>query len=201
MPQPTQYEEDEYWQGKINELGRTRLDTLRDSASKWTALITALLGIFAVVAFTGALPTLDKLDTDVAVGVKIVVLIALVCAVVATVLLAAASGNLFPASLAAPSPGQLKDNYDERADTAAKELKWGRWFGVAAALLVVVGSAVIFVLGEASTSKSPPTVVTVVNGKAICGKLGGAPHGPLKVSDVDLSSGVTDVVVVDACPG
>lgn len=200
MPQPTQYEEDEYWQLKINDLGRGRLATVRDSASKWAALISALLGIFAVVAFTGALPTLDKLDSDLAPGIKALVVVALVLAVSATALLACASGDLFPTTLVAPSPGQLKDVFDDEADRAKTFLKWGRRFGMTAALLVVVGSALIFVVGEASTAKTPPTVLAVVNGKAICGKLDKT-AGALRVDDTDLSSGVTSFVVVDTCPG
>ncbi len=54
--------EDEYWAAKLTEARRGQLDTVRKAATNWSALFTAVLGVFTAVTFASGVPGLDELE-------------------------------------------------------------------------------------------------------------------------------------------
>src|SRR5262245_39293504 len=87
-------EEWDYWDAKATELRRTQLKNVQSSATKWSALLAALLGVFGTVAFAGGLTTLDKLHDPWSTIVKVLTTAAAATAIAGIVLLAKAAGGL-----------------------------------------------------------------------------------------------------------
>jgi hypothetical protein len=158
-----------YWQGKLDELDRTQLDTVRATAAKWQGTISTLLGVFGTVAFVTGANTIEKLAPDDADTARFAV----------TAAAALALGAVLSATYAAQGLPRRHKNPDwpwlekQSREQAGKALTWLRVSQVLAILavgLVVVGSVVVLWSSPAKQAAPPANaLVRVADGSVRCG--------------------------------
>jgi hypothetical protein len=188
----------EYWDGKLTELERGQLDAVANSATAWSALLGALLGVFGLVAFAGGLTSLDKLPPPWSGWIKIVTVVAAVLLSVATVAAAAASQKLAPKSRAGMTWQELESLTTTRASTGLVWLRVAKIAGSLAVGFVLAGSAVVIFV-EPDDPAGVPTVVAVIDGKPVCGELTARADGRLAAGKVLLER-VESITIVAMCP-
>lgn len=189
--------DEEYWTEKALTDRRTQLATVRAAAASWKTLFSAAVGVFSTAAFAGGLPTLAKLPEPWQVIVKGATLIAVLAMLGATVFSGMASGAGLRVSSDQSWQG-TQAAHKRAAERAVQRLRTAKLCGAVAAALVLAGSAVIFWVGEAAPKPQPPTVVAVVDGTAVCGKLATS-GGALAAGTVPLTK-VDSLMIVAACP-
>jgi hypothetical protein len=90
-----------------------------------------------------------------------------------------------------------------RSFSKAKHCLWflriGQAFGVAAVIVVLTGSLIVFLTPNKDAPSEPTTVIAVTDQGVRCGKVGGSAEA-LTVADQPLAA-MPAVTVVDACPG
>ncbi|MEA2498870.1 MAG: hypothetical protein QOH26_1275 [Actinomycetota bacterium] len=191
-------EEWAYWDGKATELRRNQLETIRNAAAKWAALLTAFLGVFGTVAFAGGLTTVDKLDAGFALVAQILTTAAAIVALAGIYCFSRAGGGLSWSVVPGLSATSLRESRTTGSKDSIRWLTWGKSFSSATAILVLGGSLLVLWAGEGSAPPKPVSVVEVVNGQLYCGTLkddgetvtiGGAPTGE-----------VQGVITVSVCP-
>jgi hypothetical protein len=189
--------EAEFSKGKARDAVHEQLDTVRASATAWSAVTTVVLGIFGTVAFAGGLPTLDKVEKSWQTPLKWVTVIVLMLFLASTIMAAyAANGWTFTTNNTAWKA--VRDSTTGDAQTARTWLTRSLIAGGAAAFIVIVGSCLLLFKGEATAAPAPPTVVAVIDGTAVCGPLTTA-SGRLTVGTQPLTE-VDSLVIVEACP-
>jgi len=189
--------EDDFWKQKVREAQHTQLDAVRKSAAGWTALFTAVLGVFGAVTFTGGLTGVSDMSVGWKLVVRLLITAAALLALIATVLTGLAA-NTFPRAESDTSFQAFRDQTKRDAEKARSLLMAGMGFAAGAAVVVVGGSAASLWADKENTPKKPPTVVTIIDGEARCGALN-LNGDELRVGSARLEN-VTSVVVVDACP-
>jgi hypothetical protein len=187
----------EYWTDKLKELERGQLETVANAATAWSALLGALLGTFGIVAFAGGLTSLDKLPAPTSEVVKWMTVAAAVLLALATIAAAVASQKLAPRERPGMSWQKLESESKKRAKTGLNWLLAAKVMGTVLAVIVLVGSALVIIVGE-DPSSNPPTVIAIVDGHAVCGELE-EQDSVLKVGGVELAGSVT-LTVVNKCP-
>lgn len=130
-------DEADFYEARLDELRRGQLKTVQASAGRWSALMTAVLGVFGTVAFAGGLTTIDDLAEPFDAIAKAVTTLAAAAAVVAVVYLARASGGLRLDDLAFPNGRTLMNREAELTAAARTWLRTGRWFAAATGALVL----------------------------------------------------------------
>ena len=193
-------EEWTYWDTKATELRRTQLATVQTAATKWAALLTALLGVFGAVAFAGGLTTIDKLGSPYAIIAKLLTTLAAIAAILAVYLFAQAAGGLTPRVAHGIGAASVRQMNTVASRNVMKTLKWGKRFAVSAAVLVLGGSALVLWVGDKTVSVVPPAMVAVVDGRLICGELTKQPDGTVLVGDHRITRSITQIVSVGKCP-
>jgi hypothetical protein len=198
-----------YWQEQFEKLQREQLQTVQTAAGNWAKVVAGLLGLFAAVAFAGGLTTLDKLPqdrnlsltpADTLVGdIKFMAVVAFGLFVVATVLVTLAAGGIFPRTRHSDSGTQLRNRSFSKAKHCLWFLRIGQAFGVAAVIVVLTGSLIVFLTPNKDAPSEPPTVIAVTDQGVRCGKVGGSAEA-LTVADQPLAA-MPAITVVDACPG
>lgn len=195
----TPEEEWTYWDTKATELRRTQLGTVQASATKWSALMTALLGVFGTVAFAGGLTTIDKLGHPWDRVAKILTTAAAASAVLAIVALALAAGGLLVSRGPGLTATSVRDRQTTQLQRGLKRLHVGRLCAVLDAALVIAGSTIVLWAGEAKSTSSSGTFLAVVDGKAVCGPLTKDANGALVIGGATLKK-VTQLVPTSSCP-
>lgn len=190
--------EDEYWEERLVDLTRQGLDTTRKAAAGWAALLGGVLGVYGTVAFAGGLTSLDRLAAPFDDVTKLATVAAVVALVIATIYAAKASQSTSASAETPLTWIQLRDRSNAAANSSVKNLRISKIAGVIAASIVLLGSTAVLLMGEAQKPSEPPTVLAVVGGDAVCGKLDRA-GGALRVDGVELSD-VSDLLVVTTCP-
>lgn len=194
-------EEWEYWDKKATELRRGELSTVESSATKWSALMAALLGVFGTVAFAGGLTTLDKLGKPWSTLAKGLTSAAAISALAAIILLSLAAGGLLVTKQPGFTPNRLRERFATGASTSLRWLRCGQLAALLAGLLVLSGSAIVLWVEPKSEDPIPPSLVGIVDGTAVCGKLAKSADGKkLMIGTTEVTTGVTNLVPVDACP-
>jgi hypothetical protein len=191
-------EEWEYWDKKATELRRGQLTTVQTSATKWSALLAALLGVFSAVAFAGGLTTIDKLPDLWAPIVRGITTLAVLTDIGGIAALSMAAGGLLVARRSGLTATSVQEMYTAGTGTALRWLTTGRVFALVTAVLVLAGSGIVLWAPERSDPPKAPNVLVVVNGHAVCGRLSGTP-GAWKVGDEPLSGQITSMTVVASC--
>jgi MFS family permease len=146
-------EEWAYWDEKATELRRTQLATVQTSATKWSALMVTLLGVFGTVAFAGGLTSIDKLKDPFPLIVKVATTAAAVALAFATYFFTRAGGGLKIREMAGISASTVRDINTTGAGESLEKLKWGRRAAVVAGLLVFGGSALFCGWGKRTTRR------------------------------------------------
>ena len=191
--------DEEFWTKKLAEGRQGQLEAVRKAAAMWSALFSAILAAFGTVSFAGGLPELGELHPVLQWPVKIATLLAAGMMVRATILASRASGNFVERSNA-NSWQSLQRATNAQAETAAAHLTSAKKYGAATAGIALLGTAVIFLAGEATAPAEPaPEVIAVINGAAVCGQLNLA-GGRLSVDSKSLTGAVSFLAVVDSCP-
>jgi hypothetical protein len=167
-----------YWQAKLDDLGRTELDTVRSTAAKWQGTISTLLGIFGTVAFVSGNQTIDKLSASAATATKWAVTVAVVLAVGA-VLTATYAAQGIPRQRVAPDWLWLETQSGKQARRALVALRCSQGLALAAVFVVVAGSLLVLWNTESKTASQPTSaLVRLANGSVVCGSIVGQ-HGVL----------------------
>ena len=190
--------EDEYWAAKLTEARHGQLDTVRRAATNWSALFTAVLGVFSAVTFATGLPGLDELEDGPRLIVQCAIGVAAVAALAAT-LLAGWAANSIPKVSSDLSIASFQRTTKETAVSALNHLKWSLRCGAVAAVVVVAGSFFLLFAGKSAKPESVTKVISVVDGRAYCGAPKAAADGSLTVGNVPLSR-ATSITVVSVCP-
>lgn len=185
----------EFWKQQVQTRNRDQLTTVTKAATAWSALFAGVLAVFGTVAFAGGLTAVDRVEAPWGSVAKAVTLVAVVLALVATVLAGLASGASVSVTNDNTWDGQ-RDWVKSQATRAFTRLRLAKRFGGAAGALLLVGSTVVLLAGEAVPSV--PTVVVVVDGRAVCGPLTSTGAG-LAVGGTALAK-VSSLTVVAACP-
>lgn len=185
-----------YYEDRLDELRRGQLKTVQTSAGRWSALMTAVLGVFGTVAFAGGLSTVDQLAAPYDVIAKAVTTLAAATAVTAVVFLARAAGGLRLDDLVFPSGRTLMNREARLAVEARTRLRTGQRFAVATGALVLAGSGLV--LWCPTAAPGPPQLLVRFPDGAVCG----APAwvgGQLTVAGRALRDAL-ETVPVTACP-
>ena len=196
---------DEYWQTKAEELGRTSLDTVRASATASATATTALIGVVSTVAVVKGPDSLDKLSDPWGPVVAVLISLAAVTAF-ASVGLTAWAGRGALVKVAALTGPMLEQWTRDRADAAVRGLRRGQLAGLLAAVLVLAAGLVAVLAGELSPAGDPTYLVRTNAGAVECGQLSRRDGGRLVLSDdsgkalLGLDSGVASVTAVASCP-
>jgi hypothetical protein len=131
--------------------------------------------------------------------IKVMVIVALVLALIAMILITLAADDILPRTRPGDSPTKLRDRTLRRAGTALTLLRAGQVVGVAAGVVVLVGSVIILVTPEKDKVSTPPTVVALTDAGLVCGELEGAADA-LEVGGHPVVE-EAQLVIVEACPG
>lgn len=191
-------DEVEYWKQQVLTRNRDQLTTVSKAATGWSALFAGVLAVFGTVAYAGGLTAVDRVDDPWSGVVKAATLLAVVLALAATVLAGLAAGASVSVTNDSTWDGQ-RDWVKSQAVLAYGRLRLAKRFGSAAGAVLLFGSTVVLLAGEAAPSlPSVPTVVVVVDGRAVCGPLTATDAG-LAVDGAGLTK-VSSVTVVEACP-
>jgi hypothetical protein len=192
----TEEQEWKYWDDEATKLRRSQLKTVQTSATKWSALLTALLGVFGTVAFAGGLSSIDELKSPWATTAKIITTVAAGLAVIAIVCMSYAAGGLRLTAI-----GSLGGPFLKRRSTALTHkslilLNLGRICAVLSAAAVLAGS---FMVLWAPTADAPASrVIARFQNASYCGR-------PTKVAN-ELQLGgrklseAVEIIPIAACP-
>ena len=188
----------EYWEGKVAEIRRGQVATVRSSATRWAALLTALLGVFSAVAFAGGLNTIDKLDEPWATVVKLLTSVAAGTAVLSIVLLNIVAGGLrLQLQKSALTALQLAEEETQPTSRMLSQLWWGRILAVVTAAFVLGGS--ILVLWAPPAAAPVQALFARFSDGSECGKPTVAESGELMLGRHNLTSAV-EILTVAKCP-
>jgi hypothetical protein len=194
----TAEQEWEYWDKQATDLRRSQLKTVQTSATKWSTLLTALLGVFGTVAFAGGLSSLDDLEPPWAGVAKSMTTIAAGLAIVAIVCLSYAAGGLRLTAVSALSGPLLKRRNTDLAGSSLALLDLGRLCAVLAGLAVLAGS--FMVLWAPTSEPRASRVIARFDDVSYCGRPTKAPiDNDLLIGGRKLSE-ATEIISVAACP-
>jgi hypothetical protein len=191
----THADEIAYWESRVEQLRRGQLKAVQASATKWSALMAGLLGVFGTVAFAGGLTTVDKLPSPADLIVKAITTLAAVTAVLGISFLARAAGGLTLTDMALPNGKDLQAREQELVGKARGNVSRGRILALVTAGLVLAGSVVV--LWTPEEESDPKYLVRFTDG-ASCGTLD-QQRGRLLRNGRDLREAV-EVIPVTACP-
>ncbi|HMM95198.1 MAG TPA: hypothetical protein PKA89_09195 [Phycicoccus sp.] len=190
--------EDQYWAGKLTDARHGQLDTVRKAATSWSALFTAVLGVFSAVTFATGLPGIDDLDETPRVVVLASIGVAALATLAATIL-AGLAANSVPRVTSDLSIASFQKDTKETAKRALNLLKFSMISGCIAAVVVVGGSIIMLFSDSFAKAPSPTLLISVVGGKAYCGAPTVGTDGTLEVNGVPLSQ-ASSITVVSSCP-
>lgn len=191
--------EEEYWTQVVLDRDRKQLENVQKAATTWSALLAAVLGVLSTAAFAGGITSLDKLGEPWATVAKVSTLLAAVCLLFSVVYASKASGTTKTGLVPHEGWTDARMKAPGRATAAADNLNYAKFFGGAAAVIILTGSTIAFVAGEKEAAPDKvPKVVAVVDGSAVCGQLK-ADGSSLKAGDTTLTS-VQSITIVTACP-
>jgi hypothetical protein len=191
----TYAEEIAAYEARLDTLRRGQLKAVQSTATKWSALMGALLGVFGTVAFAGGLTTVDKLPSPADYIVKGLTTAAAIGAVLAVWFLTRAAGGLHLTDLEQPNGRTLMAREAKLIKDSRAGLRIGKAFALATAGLVLAGSIVVLWTPE----KSPdPKFLARFGDGATCGTLHRT-GAKLTVGGRDVHD-AAEIVPVAACP-
>jgi hypothetical protein len=160
-----------YWQGKLDDLSRTELDTVRSTAAKWQGTISTLLGIFGTVAFVSGNQTIEKLSPSAATATKVAVTAAVLLAIGA-VLTATYAAQGIPRQRKTADWVWLETQSGTQSGRALVALRCSQGLALAAVFVVVAGSLlVLWNSGPKIASQSTSALVRTADGALVCGSI------------------------------
>jgi hypothetical protein len=188
--------DEDYWTEKVTELQRGQLDTVRKSATAWSALFSSLLGVFGLVAFSGGLKEIDELAPDLTWVIKLVTTLAALGLAIATFFAAKAAGSLLITATNDTTWEALRNTTINQANSAKNDLIVAKISGLVAIVFVLAGSGVA-IWGPSAETPAPTVVVDTPEG-VVCGDLSRSDNGGVTVDGKELES-VASLSVVSKC--
>lgn len=185
----------DYWSAQVLNARRSQLDTVKKAATGWSALLTAVLGVFGTATFVTGLPGLDDIGAGWAKILRIGVLVVAILLLVSIVLGGIAS-NSWPRISDNLTADSLRSSTKSAAVAARILLRISLIVGGVAALLLVSGSAVVLFLPK---MQSPQQLFLVTTAdRSTCGPLATA-SGVISVGGQDVV-GAKTIQLVSSCP-
>jgi hypothetical protein len=197
--------DDRRWESEAQDAVHKQLTDVRTAATAWGKAISALLGVFTVVAFIKGPETFNGVKGKEATAAALLVLLAAVLAAGA-VLLAALAEQGVPRKLKRFAGWELRHQTQVRAQTAAVQLAWSRILGVGAAIVVLASIGITWIAAQRDASKSEASQKALVvsdSGVVQCGTLVKQGSGlALKLADgtASTAAGARQVIKVSSCP-
>jgi hypothetical protein len=194
----------DYWENRATELSRTSLETVRASATAWTATTTTLMGVFGTVAIIKGPQSLSELGDFI--RVVVVTLLVLAAALAVISILATARAGRGPTKRYAPLNGlRLAKWTKETTRKSRKALLVGQITGMTAAILILSAGVVATVAAARPDKKGDVFLVRTTAGAVQCGVLRRSGAKLELVDDkgavvLDLGSGVADIRATTSCP-
>jgi hypothetical protein len=190
------------WEKKAEELEFEALANVRAGAEKWAASLGAVLGLTATVLVVKGREDISELSDRTQVAVGLILAVALVLAVIATVLAAyAAQGT--PKDLKWPSGPKLREWERNEALTAKGQLATSRVVTLVAVVAIATAAGLTWFGPEAPSSGST-VLLAPESGIPLCGALVNGEQGlELEVEKVAraLPPGpYSSVLGVERCP-
>lgn len=190
------------WEKRAEELEFEALGKVRGAAEKWVATLSGLFALVGTILLVKGPDEVAELPDGAQRLIGILLAIAFILAVVATVFAAyAAQGT--PERLERPSGTALRRQERESAETAKTRLSRSRFITLVAVFLVASAVAAAWVWPAPENSGSS-VIFTPVNGTPLCGALVNDQSGlAIEVDKMrtPLPDGPYDnVVPVDDCP-
>lgn len=189
-------DEVQFWKQQVLTRNRDQLTSVSRAATAWSAVFTAVLGVFSTVSFAGGFSSIDHLAAPWSGPVKAATVVAVVLALAATVLAGSASGTSVSVTDDSTWDGQ-RAWVKTQAMTAYQRLRLAKRVGAGAGAVLLFTAMVVLLAGK--TDPAPPTVIAVVGGRAVCGPLASGEGGVLSVAGTALVK-VTSLTVVPTCP-
>jgi hypothetical protein len=194
----------DYWEEQAEELSRTSLKRIRETATAWAATITALLGIFGTVAIIQGPDTIADFSGGTQTFLIVIIAIAVGLAISAVITTELAAQGV-PKKLRPLTGRKLARWHVDESDRAATLLAWGRDLAIAAAALIFVAGVVAMAATALKPGTDPVMLVRTADGRIECGSLG-REGGTLVLRGtedeqlLDLSSDIAEATFVDDCP-
>jgi hypothetical protein len=193
------------WEQKLEDEQFNALQTVRGVAEKWTASLGAIIGLASAVLIVKGREDIGELALGFQIVVAVLLLLAFVGALAATVLAAyAAQGT--PTELKWPTAEKVRDAEHAAAMKAKGRLRKSRELALVVACLMAIAVAFTW-FGETKDESPSPSVLFTESGGALeCGTLGRSDDGALQVTSgkekaVPFAPGEgSAVVVVPSCP-
>jgi len=167
------------WDRDAGEIEREQLAQVRGVAAKWSATVTAVLGVFGVAALVEGAEEIRKLETWAGAVIALLGLLAAVAGLVALVATGLAARGL-PRHFDYVSGASLRLEARREARSALARVRRGVWATVIAALLVIAAFGLLL-----SAPEKPDEVeslrVETRSGTVLCGKQRDALPGQVAV--------------------
>lgn len=190
------------WEKKAEELEFEALPAVRGAAEKWSATLTAILGLVSTVLVVKGAEDVTKLSSESKAIIGVLLGLALAAAFYAAYQAAKAAQGT-PANLAWPSGPGLRRWEREQAKSAKEKLLESRAATGVAVLLMAAAIALAW-FGNQAESSGSAVLMTSDAGKPLCGSLVNGPDGlemETGSKKVTLPKGPYDTVTqVDGCP-
>lgn len=191
-------EEDDFWTGKILEAQQNQLETVRKAGTAWSALFTAVLGVFITVTFASGLTGLNGLSEPVQTICRVGVVIAAIAIFIAATL-AGSVANSNPRLTNDLTIDSYRADSKSRAIRALNRLHLSMLFGVLAAVVIISNSLIVLFAHKAESENTPLSAVVVMKGEAYCGVLMTTSDGSLAIGKMPVK-GATSLTIVERCP-
>jgi hypothetical protein len=197
--------DDRRWDQEAEDLRHTSLEKLKTSAEAWEKSVSALLGVFSVVAFVKGPATFEDLGTASGIAVAALVLFAAAFAV-AAIACAAVAAQGIPTWQERLDGAVLRSSVEQSARRGVKLMWASRITAIVAALLVLAATSVAWLSQVGGGAPSPPSLLVVQgSGALLCGEMIAGPNARLSISATGKPPGVVvegarSVTPVDACP-
>jgi hypothetical protein len=197
--------DDRRWDQEAEDLRHTSLEKLKASAEAWEKSVSALLGIFSVVAFIKGPATFEDLGTASGIAVATLVLLGAACAV-AAIACAAVAAQGIPTWQERLDGAVLRRRVEQSARRGATLLWASRITAIVAALLVLAATSVAWLSQVGGGDRSPPSLLVLQgSGALLCGDMIVGQDARLSISATGKPPGVLvedakSVTPVDACP-
>ncbi len=190
------------WEKKAEELEFEALATVRGAAEKWSATLTAILGLVSTVLVVKGAEDVTKLSSESKIIIGGFLAVALVAAFYAAFQAAKAAQGT-PANLAWPSGAGLRAWEREQAKDAKRKLLESRGATGVAVFLMAAAIALAW-FGNQPQGSGSTVLMTQDAGTPLCGSLNNGANGlELKMGskEITLPKGPYDTVTeVEACP-
>lgn len=192
---------DRMWDELAVKLAADALPRVQSAAEKWSGTIAALTGILGIVAFVEGPNEVTELTGWYEYAVPVCLGLAILCAVIATVLAALVAQGV-PEEFYATGTA-VQRLYQTKVDEGIRRLNWSRLLALAAVVFLVLAVGLNWYGDRESGDPVPNVLIVSTSGQAECGTLARDPAGALAVEVAGTPVALRDVAsvdVVDGCP-